>query len=130
MKTAKRRNAGGGERPTGIVRALPSLRKGSKGRRRYEASLAGLERGLIPAIYIALQHKPRVEVLHIYLLIEGRIDVRLNVAGYVPGEERECWDESIRRPNLWAECTGPVSRPPEPIKMRGNRGFTYTGTLW
>lgn len=69
-------------------------------------------------IYIALQCIPRHEVLHIYLLVNSQVDVRLNIAGYLPGDERECWDEMIRKPKYWAICTAPVSRPPEPIKMR------------
>jgi hypothetical protein len=89
-----------------------------------------LERGSIEAIYIALQCKPRVEVLHMYLLVNGRVEVRLNIAGYLPGDERECWDEKIRKPKYWAVCTGPVSRPPEPIKFRGFQGIRYTGDLW
>lgn len=81
-------------------------------------------------IYIALQSVPKVEVLHMYLLIEGEIKVRLNIASYEPGDARECWDRTIRRPKVWAVCTGPVSRPPEPMKMRGFQGFRYTGELW
>jgi hypothetical protein len=117
-------------RPTGIIRTLPSLEPGHIGRDRYEASIKGLERGLIPAIYIALQSVPRIEVLHIYLLMEGRVEVRLNIAGYEPGDARECWDTAIRKPKFWAICTAPVSRPPEPIRMRGFQGFRYTQGLW
>lgn len=85
---------------------------------------------MIEQIYIALQSIPKIEVLHIYLLVDGRIDVRLNIAGYLPGDERECWDETIRTPKVWAICTAPVSRPPEPIKRRGFQGFRYTEDLW
>lgn len=119
------------ERPTGIIRTLPSLYgDASVGAKRYRDSIAALARGRIEAIYIALQAIPKVEVLHLYLLIEGEIQVRLNIAGYEPGDARECWDKTIRKPNYWAVCTGPVSRPPEPIKRRGFQGFRYTTTLW
>jgi hypothetical protein len=64
------------------------------------------------------------------LLIDGEIKVRLNIAGYQPGEARECWDDTIRQPKYWVECTGPVSFPPEPIKRRGFQGFRYTEDLW
>ena len=120
------------DRPTGIIRTLPSLYQDAEniGRRRYEASIQGLERGLIPAVYIALSQMPQAEVLHMYLLIEGEIKVRLNIAGYEPGSTKECWDETIRQPKYWAVCTGPVSRPEEPIKRRGFQGFRYTEDLW
>jgi hypothetical protein len=118
------------ERPTGIIRTLPSLGPEHVGKRRYEASINALERGHDLTIYIALSAIPKVEVLHMYLLVEGEIQVRLNIAGYEPGDARECWDKTIRRPKVWAVCTGPVSRPPETMKRRGFQGFRYTGDLW
>jgi hypothetical protein len=120
------------ERPTGIIRTLPSLYMDDKnvGHRKYRRSVAALEGGQIEAIYIALAAVPTQEVLHMYLLIEGEIKLRLNIAGFEPGDARACWDNTIRRPAVWAVCTGPVSRPPEPIKRRGFQGFRYTGDLW
>lgn len=120
------------ERPTGIIRTLPSLYADPEniGRKRYEASMKALERGKLDSIFIALQAIPKVEVLHIYLVIEGEVKVRLNIAGYEPGSAEECWDRTIRQPKFWAICTGPVSFPPEPIKMRGFQGFRYTTGLW
>lgn len=118
-------------RPTGIIRTLPSLYGDeSVGARRYHESIELLESGRLPAIYIALQCVPRIDVLHIYLLIDGEIRVRLNIADYLPGDARKCWDESIRSPKIWAECTAPVSRPPEPIQRRGFQGIRYTEELW
>ena len=118
------------ERPTGIIRTLPSLGPEQIGKKRYKASIQAMEKGRDVTIYIALQSVPKVEVLHMYLIVEGRVDVRLNIAGYEPGDARECWDKTIRTPKVWAVCTGPVSRPPEPLKMRGFQGFRYTGDLW
>lgn len=117
-------------RPTGIIRTLPSLKDDSVGHTRYTNSIKAIERGHDVTIYIALQAIPKTEVLHMYLLIEGEVKVRLNIAGYEDGDERECWDRSIRRPKYWAVCTGPASRPPEPIKHRGFQGFRYTEALW
>lgn len=130
-------------RPTGIIRTLPSLygeraafgasincRVESIGAKRYRESIRFLETGRLPAIYIALQCIPRVDVLHMYLLIEGQIALRLNIAGYEPGSARECWDKTIRKPKFWAVCTGPVSRPPEIIQHRGFQGIRYTEELW
>ncbi len=118
-------------RPTGIIRTLPSLYgMDSPGSVRYKSSIAALARGRLDAVYIALQAKPRVDVLHMYLIIDGVIHVRLNIAGYLPGDERECWDRTIRKPKLWAVCTGPVSKPPEKILRRGFQGIRYTEDLW
>ena len=119
------------ERPTGIIRTLPSLYGDSSvGAKRYGKSIELLEKGRLPAIFIALQCMPRLDVLHLYLLIEGKIHVRLNIAGYEPGDARECWDKQIRKPKYWAICTGPVSRPDEPILRRGFQGIRYTEELW
>ena len=121
----------GGERPTGIVRTLPSLYgDASVGAKRYKMSLRLLELAQVPAIYIALASQPRIEVLHMYLVIEGRVDVRLNIAGYEAGDARRCWDRTIRKPKVWVVCTGPVVRPAETIPMRGFQGFRYTQDLW
>lgn len=118
-------------RPTAIIRTLPSLYGDtSPGSVRYKSSIKALERGRLDAVYIALQSKPRFDVLHLYLIIEGRIHVRLNIAGYEPGDARECWDRTIRQPKFWAVCTGPVSWPPEPILRRGFQGIRYTEELW
>lgn len=119
------------ERPTGIIRTLPSLYgDASIGAKNYQRSIKHLEAEKIPAIYIALSAMPKIEVLYIYLLVDGEVQVRLNIAGFQPGDARECWDKTIRQPKYWVECAGPVSRPLEPIKMRGFQGFRYTGDLW
>lgn len=121
-----------GSRPTGIIRTLPSLYAEDKeaGNENYKRSLKLLEQEKIPAIYIALSQIPKIEIVHLYLLIDGEINVRFNVAGYEPGDSRKCWDETIRQPKIWVVCAAPVSRPLEPIKMRGFQGFRYTEELW
>lgn len=118
------------ERPTGIIRTLPTMQPGNAGRENYEASMKGLESGELDGFYIALSQLPKVDVLHMYLLVDGEIRVRLNIAGFEQGVARECWDEVVRQPKYWAICTGPVSRPEEPIKRRGFQGFRYTTELW
>lgn len=118
-------------RPTGIIRTLPSLYSdASAGAKAYRKSIQWLEAEQIPAIYIALSAMPKIEILHMYLLIEGFVQLRLNIAGYEPGDARECWDKTIRKPKFWAVCCAPVSHPVEPIKMRGFQGFRYTEDLW
>jgi hypothetical protein len=120
------------DRPTGIIRTLPSLYNdgGNIGFRRYVRSIRELETEKIPAIYIAMAQMPKIEVLHMYLLIEGFVRVRLNIVEYVAGTEEICWDSTIKQPKYWAVCSGPVSRPPRRIERRGFQGFRYTGDLW
>jgi hypothetical protein len=120
------------ERPTGIIRTLIPRHDDAEnnGRAGYESAIKALEAEEIPAIYIALSAKPKVEVLHMCLLIQGKIEARLNIAGYKPGDASECWDGVVRQPACWAVCTGPVSRPSESLPKRGFQGFRYTPDLW
>jgi len=119
-------------RPTGIIRTLPSLYNddGNVGYQRYTRAIDELERGVIDVIYIALAAMPKVDVIHMYLLIEGEIRVRLNIVEYAPGTAEICWDSTIRQPKYWALCAGPVVRPLEPMPHRGFQGFRYTEELW
>lgn len=119
-------------RPTGIIRTLPSLYNdgGNIGYKRYVRSIRELEQEKIEAIYIAMAQLPKTEVLHMYLLIEGKIRVRLNIVEYVLGTAAICWDSKIRQPKYWALCSGPVSRPPTDILRKGFQGFRYTEDLW
>jgi hypothetical protein len=119
-------------RPTGIIRTLPSLYNDDKnqGFRRYVRSIKELESGVIPAIYIAMAQLPKIEVLHMYLLIEGKIRVRMNIVEYAPGDAAICWDSTIRTPKFWAVCGLPLERPPAPILRKGFQGFRYTEDLW
>lgn len=117
-------------RPTGIIRTLPSLAEGTPGHDRMTRSFAAMEKGREINIYIAINQKPKIEVLHIYILIGGKIICRMNIAGYEDGDTRECWDSTIRKPKYWAICTGPLVRPPEPILRKGFQGIRYTEDLW
>lgn len=119
-------------RPTGIIRTLPSLYqdKGNIGYKRYVRSIRELEQGKIEVIYIAMAQLPKLDVLNMYLLIEGQIRVKLNLVEYAPGTSEICWDSTIRQPKYWALCSGPVSRPPEKIFRKGFQGFRYTEDLW
>ncbi len=123
-----------GERPTGIIRTLPNLYAGRNNiaYKRMLASYEALAAGRIPAIYVALAQQPKIDVLHLYVLIDGRIICRMNIAGYESGAEADvkCWDEVSRQPKWWAVCTAPISFPPEKIARRGFQGFRYTEELW
>lgn len=112
---------------------MPSLygeEEATEAAKRFNASVKAVENGSEPAIYIALYQIPKIEVLYMYLLIDGEIKVRLNIAGYEPGHAAECFDNTIRQPKFWAVCAAPVSYPPEPLKRRGFQGFRYTQELW
>lgn len=121
-------------RPTGIIRTLPNLYedRDNVAYKRMLDSFEALAAGTIPAIYIALAQQPKVEILHLYVLISGKIICRMNIAGYEDGSEAEvkCWDQVSRRPAWWAVCTAPISFPPSTVKMRGFQGFRYTEDLW
>lgn len=128
-------------RPTGVIRCLPyfgaqtaSDEAMNKAYERMMAALKALERGERDVLYIAFAKKPVVEVLHCYLLIEGKIVVRANISHFEEGDGRpvKSWDGHDLMPNWWAVLTAPVSWPEEPISRRGFQGFRYTDTkqLW
>lgn len=122
------------QRPTGIIRTLPNLYadRAQVAHDRMKSAIGDLSAGRIPAVYIALSQKPKIEVLHMYLVIGNAIFVRMNIASYEPGErvEVECWDKLSRSPKWWAVCTGPVSYPSREIHWRGFQGIRYTEDLW
>jgi hypothetical protein len=118
--------------PTGIIRTLPSLYTdpNNPGWQGLQRSIEHCETDESAYFYIALAQQPKHEILHLYLLIGNQITMRFNVAGFAPGHTAKCWDGEIRQPKLLVICTGPVSRPPEPIRRRGFQGFRYTEDLW
>jgi hypothetical protein len=122
------------ERPTGIIRTLPNLYAAADNLAYGQMlkSFEALAAGRIPAIYIALAQKPTVEILHLYVLIDGKILCRMNIAGYEDGttSDVKCWDNVSRTPKWWAVCSAPISFPPEPVLRRGFQGFRYTQELW
>ncbi len=120
------------EPPTGIIRTLPSLYADPKspGCRQYRATLWRMATNDEVTMAIALAQQPKHEVLHLYLVIGGKIDARFALVGYEPGDARECWDRSIRQPKVWAVCAG-LERPPHEIPYRGFQGIRYTyQPLW
>ena len=120
------------EPPIAIIRTLPPFYAGenTEAGRSHAQALQDLETDDSAYLYISLSQQPKQEVLHVYLCIGGQINIRLNLAGYEAGDTRECFDGSMRKAGVWAICTGPVSRPPEPIQRRGFQGHRYTGDLW
>lgn len=126
-------------RPTGIIRTLPyfgattaSDEAMNKAYERMMNAFACMEHGEDASIYIAFTQKPKIEVLHCYILVEGQIVVRANISHFEPGDGRSfrSWDGRSLAPKWWAVLTAPVSWPEEPIRRRGFQGFRYTGDLW
>jgi hypothetical protein len=129
------------ERPAGIIRCLPyfgahtaSDEAMNKAYERMMTALTHLERGARDTLYIAFAKRPTIEVLHCYLLVDGKIIVRANISHWEEGDGRpvKSWDGRDLTPEWWAVLTAPVSWPDEPIRRRGFRGFRYTSTeqLW
>ena len=119
------------EPPTGIIRTLPSLYADPKspGCRQYRATMSRMERDADATMAIALAQQPKQDVLHLYLVIGGRIDARFTLVCYESGDQRECWDRTIRQPKVWAICAG-LERPPHEIPYKGFQGMRYTHDLW
>ncbi|MEM9237991.1 MAG: hypothetical protein AAGB14_14555 [Verrucomicrobiota bacterium] len=80
--------------------------------------------------FMACAQQPKRDFLHVYVLINGLIEVRFNFVGFRDGFKSRLWDGVERHPKVWLICSAPVSRPPEPIQMRGFRGHRYTDDLW
>ena len=82
---------------------------------------------------MSLGGKPKYEVLHFYLLINGLLRYRLNIAEIMPGGTVTFKDRKIPQTwtaRYWAILTAPVVEPSEPIKMKGFQGFRYTDNLF
>jgi hypothetical protein len=118
--------------PTGIIRTLPQVYADPKhdARINYLASCRALDQDEDYTIAFCLASQPKLDLLHVYVIIDGEIDARFNFVAYRAGESCKLWDGRVRHPKVWAVCAGPVSRPPSPIKMRGFQGFRYTSDLW
>ena len=117
---------------TGIIRTLPSLYATHKnpGYEGLMRSIAKCERDESATFFIALGVVPTREVLHLYLCLAGEIKYRFTLAGFSPGTDAECWDQSIPQPKIWAVCTGPIEKPPQPMPYKGFQGFKYTAAMW
>lgn len=78
----------------------------------------------------SLSAVPKINVIHFYLLIDGRIRFRANIS-QITGEEIITFaDGRTIHGKAWAEVTGPVIRAPRRIEMKGFRGFRYTEELF
>jgi hypothetical protein len=119
------------DRPTGIIRTLPTIYADSEhlAMQRMERSIDRMMRGLKETIHIFLDQKPTLDVLYLYILVNGTIRYRFKIVEYMPGDRAVSWDGQKRSPKWMAVVTDPV-KPPHEIKMRGFQGFRYTEELW
>jgi hypothetical protein len=129
------------ERYTGIIRTLPYYGAGhskeaNAKRRAYRRMMKAFrkaDRG-DSCVYVAFAQKPKHEVLHCYILVEGQVRVRANISHWEEGRgtQVESFDgHDLSDAKYWAVLTGPVSFPPEPVKRKGTQGFRYVKEpLW
>lgn len=124
--------------PTGFIRTLPygpndddeAMRLAF---RKMERGLERLNRSESAYVLIGLSQQPTVDVLHVYILAEGKIIGRARLAGYQDGKKQgavPCWDGSTRKHKVWAILGGPYEPAPSTILRRGFQGFRYTVDLW
>lgn len=126
---------------TGVIRTLPYFGAGDTQEaqakraayRRMMEAFTRIENGADECVRIAFSQRPTLTVLHYYILVEGKIRVRANIASWEAGtgEQVDSWDgHDLSDAKWWAILTSPVSYPPEPITRKGFQGFRYTETLW
>lgn len=123
-------------RPTGIIRTLPYRPDSPEHflRAAYRKMLDGLNclnRFDNAHVLIGLSQLPKIEVLHCYLLVSGRVIGRAHIASFDGNVGTlQCWDGTMRDHKYWAVLSAPYEPAPEVIRMRGFQGFRYTQELW
>jgi hypothetical protein len=73
---------------------------------------------------------PKYEVLHFYLLVDGRIRFRANIVEFRGPATYRFSRTRVISGKAWVLVGAPVVRAPFKIEMRGFRGFRYTENLW
>lgn len=119
--------------PIAIIRTLPPIYDDPSEQAciSYREIIDAMEKDPDECWFMALATKPKHEVMHAYVVINGRVDARFTLAGFREGSEHRLWDGKLRKAEAWAIMAGPVERPPYRIKWRGFRGFRYiTDPLW
>jgi hypothetical protein len=115
------------ERPIGIIKTLPSSTYWSN---EFEKDLMKLNNDPDAYWIFSINGKPKYEVLYFFILINGSIRFRGNIAGYKEIKKPiTCFDGSIRTSKLWVIITAPIVKL-KPIKMKGFQGFRYTEKLF
>lgn len=84
--------------------------------------------------YWKLSNRPRIDILHCYIVYNGFIRWRCNIAEFLPGQTMyffsgPCGEREVTG-RAWMILTAPVIKAPQEIPMRGFRGFRYTEGFW
>ena len=73
---------------------------------------------------------PKFEILHFYLLVDGRIRFRANIVEFRGPATSHFSNHRSIAGKAWVLVGAPVVRAPFKLEMKGFRGFRYTGDLW
>lgn len=120
------------QQPTGIIKCLPQKWLEERGGEPYLNRV--IEKGVASGrlcFYMSMPVRPKLDVLHFYLNIAGRIRYRMNIIVYekVDGRKRFT-DGTSWLAAWWAVLGAPVVEPPHEYRLKGFRGFRYTEELW
>ncbi len=74
--------------------------------------------------------KPKHEVIYCYILYDGKIQMRANIAGFEKGYPVIFLNRRTYTPNHWMILTAPVVVAPFDIPMKGFQGFRYCAEMF
>lgn len=118
------------DQPTGIIRCLPIAFLREAGGDEYLERVINLMNAGRWTYYVSLPGKPRIDVLHFYLCIAGRVRYRANIIGYDSAGTRKVASGKNFSAKCWVNLGPPVVAPPHEWPLRGFQGFRYTEELW
>jgi len=77
-----------------------------------------------------LCNKPKNEVLYCYVLFDGKIRYRANIAMFEASHRKTFADGRSFHPRAWMLLCGPVVKAPYDIPMSGFQGFRYCAEMF
>ena len=114
------------ERPEGIIKTLPASAYWTVD---FEKEFVELNNNPEKYWIFSIGGKPKYEVLYFYILINGAVRFRGNIAGYKNVKYPvKCFDGHVIRSRLWVIVTAPIIKL-KPVQMKGFQGFRYTQKL-
>lgn len=117
------------QRPTGIIRSLPYMAEHKAVMMRCLRRLNGGDDEYV--FYIGMAQRPKIEVLHFYIICGGEVVGRANIADWLTDQPTMIRIDSTESAHKWwAVLSGPFVEPPEKILRRGFQGFRYCEELW
>ncbi len=122
-------------KPDGIIVTMPVAFFKEYGAKRFEKEIERLNDFNTEYVwYRVMKNLPTIDVLYCYLLYNGKIQWRVNIAGYERGVTK-----AFPRPKggvrVFENCNmvtlcGPAIKCPKNIPMKGFQGFRYTQELF